>query len=191
MRQERKAEINELAQKLEADQNQRDADTARIAKLQEEIAVLREKNAADSQEVRRLEMKLLEKENEMRMTEKLLADFKENSGKWDKELENIQVQQDNSQNMIRQLEDKVTAKEAEVKAAEAKAVEQLDEYDSIKTQAEALLKRRVGTQRALALLSLQLGKGVLKRELIIRTIGNDMRSPAPRCETQRPKENTI
>jgi chromosome segregation protein len=74
----------------------------------------------------------------MRMTEKLLADFKENSGKWDKELENIQVQQDNSQNMIRQLEDKVTAKEAEVKAAEAKAVEQLDEYDSIKTQAEAL-----------------------------------------------------
>ena len=60
-----------------------------------------------------------------------------------------------------------------------------------KTQAETLLKRRVGTQRALALLSFQLGKGILKRELIIRTIGNDMRSPAPRCETQRPKENTI
>ena len=60
-----------------------------------------------------------------------------------------------------------------------------------KTQAEALLKRRVGTQRTFALLSFQLGKGILKRELIIRTIGNDMRSPAPRCETQRPKENTI
>ena len=135
---ERKAEINELAQKLESDQRQRDADAARVVKLQDEIARLREKNVVDSQEVRRLEMKLLEKDNEMRMTEKLLADFKENSGKWDKELENIQVQQDNSQNMIRQLEDKVTAKEAEVKAAEAKAVEQLDEYDSIKTQAEAL-----------------------------------------------------
>ena len=60
-----------------------------------------------------------------------------------------------------------------------------------KTQAETLLKRRGGTQRTLALLSFQLGKGILKRELIIRTIGNDMRSPAPRCETQRPKENTI
>ena len=60
-----------------------------------------------------------------------------------------------------------------------------------KTQAEALLKRRVGTQRALALLSFQLGKGGIKREMIIRTIGNDMRSPAPRHEAQRPKENTI
>ena len=61
----------------------------------------------------------------------------------------------------------------------------------LKTQAETLLKRRVGTKRTFAFLSLQLGKGVLKREFIIRTIGNDMRSPAPRCETQRPKENTI
>ena len=60
-----------------------------------------------------------------------------------------------------------------------------------KTQAETLLKRRVGTKRTFAFQSLQLGKGILKRELIIRTIGNDMRSPAPRCETQRPKENTI
>ena len=135
---ERKAEINELAQKLEADQNRRDADTARIAKLQDEIAKLREKNAADSQEVRRLEMKLLEKDNEMRMTEKLLADFKESSGKWDKELERIQEQQDNSQNMIRQLEEKVKVKETAVKEAETKAEEQMDEYDSIKAQAEGL-----------------------------------------------------
>ncbi len=135
---ERKAEINELAQKLEADQNQRDAATSRIADLQAEITSLRDKNAADSQEVRRLEMKLLEKDNEMRMTEKLLADFKENSGKWDKELERIQEQQTNSQNMIRDLEEKIKAKETAVKDAESKAEEQMDEYDSIKVQAEGL-----------------------------------------------------
>ncbi len=135
---ERKAEINELAQKLEADQKRRDEDTARIAELQDEIAVLRDKNAADAQELRRLELKLIEKENEMKMTEKLLADFKESSGKWDKELENIQQQQDNSQNMIRELEEKINAKEAAVKDAEAKAEEQMDEYDAIKVQAEGL-----------------------------------------------------
>ena len=135
---ERKAEITQLAQQLTQAQQQRDADTARIEEIRQSIQKLRDRNAQLAQDVRSLEIKVMEKRNELTMTEKLLSDYKESSGKWDRELENIQDQQEKSQTMIRQLQAKIAENEAAIKDAEAKAGEAMDSYDSIKEQADQL-----------------------------------------------------
>ena len=135
---ERKAEITQLASQLTQAQQQRDTDTARIEEIRRDIQELRDRNAQLVQEVRNLEIRLMEKRNELVMTEKLLSDYKESSGKWDRELENIHAQQEKSQTMIRELQAKIAENEAAIKDAEDKAEQQMDAYDAIKDQADSL-----------------------------------------------------
>ncbi len=144
---ERKAEVTQLAQQLTEAQQQRDADAQRIEQIGNEIQKLRGRNGQLAQEIRNLEFKVMEKRNELTMTEKLLSDFKENSGKWERELENIQTQQDTSDSMIRELQERISRSEDAIKYAEAKAEEQMDAYDVIREQAaqlsEAITKARI------------------------------------------------
>ncbi len=135
---ERKAEITQLEQQLAENRAKKDADLQQAQQLQQQIEKLRDRNAETLQSNRKVEMELLEKRNELVMTEKILNDYKESSGRWEKELDHIQEQQENSQRMIRELEEKITAAEHSIRETEAMAEEQLDAYDEKKSQAEKL-----------------------------------------------------
>lgn len=135
---ERKGEITQLQQQITESQGKKDSDMERLQQLQQEIRTLRDRNADTLHQTRKAEMELLEKRNELVMTEKVLNDYKKSSDKREKELENIQNQQETSQKMIRELEEKVSKAQASIKEVEAKAEQQLDEYDRKKAQADEL-----------------------------------------------------
>lgn len=135
---ERKAEITQLEQQLNAGQAKKEADLQQIQQLQQEIQTLRDRNADTLQQNRKVELELLEKRNELVMTEKVLNDYKESSGRWEKELEHIQAQQETSQKMIREMEEKISRAQASIKETEAMAEQQLDTYDEKKVLAEEL-----------------------------------------------------
>ena len=135
---ERKAEITQLQQQLDQSLANKDSGMARLQQLQQDIQNLRDRNAATLQQTRKAEMDLLEKRNELVMTEKVLNDYKASSDKRDKELENIHNQQETSQKMIRELEEKISHNNNEIAKFEALAEEQLDAYDEKKDLAQQL-----------------------------------------------------
>lgn len=135
---ERKAEVTQLVQQLQDGQDRKSDILQKIQQLQQSIEQLREKTTENTQQSRKLEMELLEKRNELAMTERILNDFKENSGKWEKELLHIQQQQDTSQNMIRELEEKIEKEERAIADAGEAAEKELDVYDAKKQEASLL-----------------------------------------------------
>lgn len=135
---ERKAEVTQLVQQLQDGQDRKSDILQKIQQLQQSIEQLREKTTENTQQSRKLEMELLEKRNELAMTERILNDFKENSGKWEKELLHIQQQRDTSQNMIRELEEKIEKEERAIAAAGEAAEKELDVYDAKKQEASLL-----------------------------------------------------
>lgn len=135
---ERKAEITQLARQLSESKEKKDFDTQQIVKLQEDIDSIRDRNAKTLQRSRELEMELLEKRNELLMTEKLINEYKETSGKWEKELEHIRTQQETSDKMIRELEEKIGRDRASIAEIEAIAEQLMDAYDQEKVKADEL-----------------------------------------------------
>lgn len=135
---ERKAEITHLEQQLDESQAKKAECSGRLQQLQQEIQTLRNRNAETLQQTRKAELDLMEKRNELLMTEKVLNDYKESSDKRDRELDSIAGQQETSQKMIRELEEKISKAEASIKETEAKAESQLDAYDKQKALADEL-----------------------------------------------------
>lgn len=146
---ERKAEVIQLVQQLQDSQDRKSDILQKIQQLQQSIEQLREKTTENTHYSRKLEMELLEKRNELAMTERILNDFKENSGKWEKELLHIQQQQETSQNMIRELEEKIEKEERAIAATGEAAEKELDAYDA-KKQDASLLSEEITAARIAA-----------------------------------------
>lgn len=135
---ERKAEITQLAKQLTESKAKKDSDMQQIEKLQQDIKSIRDRNTMTLQQSREIEMELLEKRNELMMTEKVLNDYKETSGKWEKELEHIQNQQETSRKMIHELEEKINKNQESINETEGLAEQLMDVYDEKKAEADEL-----------------------------------------------------
>ncbi|MCQ4635541.1 chromosome segregation protein SMC [Anaerovorax odorimutans] len=135
---ERKAEVTRLAEQLKAAREEKSQGTEQLADLRQEIERLRGQIAGKEQTARKLEMDIFSRENELTVTESALNDFKTNSGKWEKELENIRDEQESSQRMIRQLEDKIRQEEKTISEKETQAGELLDLCDGKKARLESV-----------------------------------------------------
>lgn len=144
---ERKAEVTELAKQLETAGEEKSRGIERLSTLRKEIECSRNQIAELEQAARTLEMEIFSRENELAVTESALNDFKANSGKWEKELENIRSEQESSQKMIRQLEEKIRAEEKTMAEKERLAEEQLRLADQKKEQisniSEAITAARI------------------------------------------------
>lgn len=135
---ERKAEITRLANQLTESKAKKNADMQQLEKLQQDIGEIRDRNTLTLQRNREIEMELLEKRNELLMTEKILNDYKETSGKWEKELDHIQTQQETAGKMIRELEEKINSSQASIRETESLAEQLMDTYDEKKVMADEL-----------------------------------------------------
>lgn len=122
---ERKAEVADLAKQLETAGQEKTNGIDHLSRLKEEIEGFQAEIADLEQIARKLEMNIFSIENELAVTESALNDFKTNSGKWEKELENIRSEQESSQKMIRQLEEKIRTEEKTMAEKELLAEEQL------------------------------------------------------------------
>lgn len=135
---DRKAEIAALHTDIKAKTAERQQAGDKLTSLRESINGFAENIKALEEDIRDVERQLLSKENEEKLAENILKDMKTSGDKLTRELENIRGEKENSQAMIRQLEEKIAADKEAVKKAEAAGEEKQAEYDVKKDSFEAI-----------------------------------------------------
>ncbi len=134
----RKGEITELNEKLEAAERRKTEGMDSLRTLRGDLQACREKLEQLQEQEKAVELELVTKENQWAAMENFLNDFKTSSGKWEKELDNIRGEQEASQGMIRELEEKIQIQQRTIAEKEALAQSQLDAYDEKKAAADKL-----------------------------------------------------
>lgn len=135
---DRKAEIAVLHKEITEKTEQKKAAGQRLADLRESIGGFADIIKAADEEIRTAEHQLLAKENEERFAENILKDMKASGDKLARELDNIKAEKDNSQAMIKQLEEKIRMGQDAMKKAEAAGEAKLAEYNDRKDSFEAV-----------------------------------------------------
>ena len=129
---DRKAEIASLQREITDKTEERRSAGDRLTVLRESINGFAGDIKTIEEEVKNAEHRLIAKENEERFTENTLKDMKTGSDKLVRELENIRIEKENSQEMIKQLEKKIAEDESAVREAEAAGEAELSEYNGKK-----------------------------------------------------------
>ncbi|MCB6993323.1 chromosome segregation protein SMC [bacterium 210820-DFI.6.37] len=135
---ERKAEVTRLEEKLKSGSRRKEDALKQLSDLQLRLQENRESAARFAQQGRELELTVLGKENELTAAERTLRDFKENSGKWQQELDRIRGEQESAGNMILDLEKKIREEREIIEERQRLAEERLDQYDEKKERLEQL-----------------------------------------------------
>lgn len=130
----RKAEITDLNKKLEAAEHRKTEGMDRLETLRADSRQCQEKVEQLQEQEKDMELELVTKENQRAAMETFLNDFKASSGKWEQELGNIRGEQDASQHMIQELEEKIQTQQRIIAEKEAMAQNQLDVYDEKKSR---------------------------------------------------------
>ncbi len=131
---DRKAEISALESEINSKTAERQSAGDRLTELREAIVGFADSIKTMEEEIRQTEHKLLAKENEERFTENVLKDMKSSGDKLARELENIKAEKENSQAMIKQLNEKIEKDQVAVGEAEIAAEEKLAEYNERKNE---------------------------------------------------------
>lgn len=135
---ERKSEVTKLAQKLSESRKQKEEIAQQLVQLQQKIEKGTEELSVFTEKSRQLEMDIFGKQNELAVMENSLSEFRENSGRWQQELENIRSEQESSHKMIQTLEEKIREDQALIKEKELLSRQQLDLYDEKKAALDIL-----------------------------------------------------
>lgn len=135
---DRKAEIAALHKEITEKTEQKQTAGQRLADLRESIGGFADIIKAADEEIRTAEHQLLTKENEERFAENILKDMKASGDKLARELDNIKAEKDNSQAMIKQLEEKIRMDQDAMKEAESAGEAKLAEYNDKKDSFEAV-----------------------------------------------------
>ena len=120
---ERKAEIRSLQEKITRMTADRDDKTKRLQNMTEEIDAFGRESSDLEGKIRAGERALLMQENEIRMLETALSDFRSSEEKIQRELESIREETGHSREVIRQLQDSIRQNK-EKQAAQAALSEQ-------------------------------------------------------------------
>ncbi len=135
---DRKAEIASLKQQEEEKKEEREQCLKELSVLRISIEDEEEKRTALEEEMRRGEREAMEKENEIRLTEKLLKDIKSGGDKLQRELENIKKEKENSREMIEKLNESIEEKNRRLCEAEELSQRRLEEYGRKKAEYEQI-----------------------------------------------------
>lgn len=131
---DRKAEIEALRQRTEADRK-------KISDNEGEQTLLRDKLSHLDRQLSDMELKLREKqqqviftENEIKMTEALLKDIRTSGDKLSRELETIACEKDSSRLMIQEIEDRIEKNQYLLNEAKSLGEEQQASYEKRKSE---------------------------------------------------------
>ncbi|MDD6190859.1 MAG: chromosome segregation protein SMC [Firmicutes bacterium] len=115
---DRKSEINRLEKEIDEKKQQQERDEQRLRDTGEEIASLTDRIRELEDCLRTLERELIFKENEIRRSESVLADMRNASERGRVELEEISREEEESGNLVKELENRVQEQKEEIKAKE-------------------------------------------------------------------------
>lgn len=135
---ERKAEIGELEKRLTLAEEKKQRGSRKLEELQTAAREVRLRIASQEERTRSLEIDLASIKNEYMVLENSLSDFKEHSGRWEKELESIHSEQESSDRMIRELECQIKGDQAQIAERERDAETQILKHEAKKEEAEKL-----------------------------------------------------
>lgn len=191
---DRKAEIAALNKEIEEKTSQRQQAGNKLTSLRESISGFAGSLKALEEEIREVERKLLAKDNEEKLAENILKDMKASGDKLARELENIKAEKENSQAMIKQLEEKIAKDQEDVKAAEAVSAEKLDEYNAKKDSFEAVREDITSARMAASSCESEkehLDSMVLRIEQTIEEIEGDIASKKNQLEQMAVEKDKI
>lgn len=135
---DRKAEIAALEKDIAGKEFQRQKDSRRIMELREAMGACSEVMGRLDGEIRETEHQLLAKENEEKLAESFLKDMRAGSDKLTRELEHIDAERENSEAMIRKLNQAIERDSIAIQAAEKAGEEKLTEYNEKKDAFDAM-----------------------------------------------------
>lgn len=132
---ERKAEIGELEKRLALAEEKKRQRTGRLEELRDRGRAAGLRIAETEEKRQSLKIELASMEHEYTVLEHSLSDFKESSGRWEKELETIHNEQASSDKLLLDLEQQIRQAEEEIGKKERQAEEHLARQE--KKQEEA------------------------------------------------------
>ncbi|MDO4745216.1 MAG: chromosome segregation protein SMC [Bacillota bacterium] len=135
---DRKAEITALHKEITDKTEEKQKAGDELTALRDDINGFAEVIKSIDEEIRNAEHQKMAKENEERFTENILNDIKSSGDKLTRELDAIKAEKDNSQAMIKSLEEKIVSDKALVSEAEAACEAKLAEYNSRKAEFDAV-----------------------------------------------------
>jgi chromosome segregation protein len=127
---ERKAEISALGSRLSDRQNEQKEKEDALAELRFGISRTDESVNAKDEEIRKAEMDVFAKENEISVIRTSLADMESVRERWQKELENIEKEETNSRHILEQRRNEITAGEAEKERLENEIEKENARYEA-------------------------------------------------------------
>lgn len=129
---DRRAEISRLENQIKEQTKRKDLLSDRLRTLREEKEVCSGEMKSLQEEIRGLEITLLEKDNELKLTESALKDIKNSGEKLEKELENISAEKKTSLEIIDRLKAKIEQGSSAIEQAEALSRESMEKYNAQK-----------------------------------------------------------
>lgn len=134
---ERKAEINQLAEKLNTLENKQGQNVKEIETIKIAIQNGIESLQTIEKDYREAELELIAKENEIKMIEGQLLDLKTSEEKWQRELDSILKEGQSSESMISEIRTAVSQAEAELEEVTKEIEEHLAKYEAKKLELES------------------------------------------------------
>lgn len=135
---ERKGEIAQLEEKLRQGEKHQEQLRQEDTRLGEALEKKKEEILSLQEGCRHLEMKIFAGKNELEAVEQTIEARRENTGRWDQELENIRMEQGTSRTMAQELEEKIRQLQEEMNEKEGLAQKYMDLRDQAKETAVRL-----------------------------------------------------
>lgn len=133
---DRKAETEELKDRISGTERDIEEKEKELAQLTERAGRLKNRMEELEGEYSAMSADLMAAENEMHMTETMLADMRTGSDKLERELEHIESEKENSEKMIRDISSRTEADHIAIKEAESRAAEYRKLFDEKKAEME-------------------------------------------------------
>ena len=133
---ERKSEITNLQEEIEALSQKRDAKMLAMNEASDEMSRAQEKLQALNDSYRQTELDLMTAENEKNAVEGAISDFSSRQERWDRELKSIEEQKASSDSMAKSLADEAEEADEAARLAEANVAGLSEVYETAKQEAQ-------------------------------------------------------
>jgi len=175
---ERRSEIAKLGQRIDEMKEDSTSGEAQLEVLRSFIETMAARAASIDEKHRTTELEAVKKENEINAAVSLLRDFELRVSKWDRELGQIEEEQQSSGRMIEQSQREVETAKENIAAIEKTVNMALSEYDDLKLATEKVNEEITGARISVS--SCESEKG--NTDLIILRIKDSIEEMSQECK---------